>query len=191
MAAFFKVVLRLAVVVLIAVGALFSWVFLYTRDLPDIEHLAEFAPDSGNLVTDACLPGLAFAIPFDRIGKPFQDAVAAAEPVTSFSDEIARTLMCTKMERSARYQLDVLRLSWHMLLVGRYPDHVSRTYVFNWAAPSLHAAYTRRHDQRLAQRMGVPIRRGSRLKRHAATCDTSWLGSLKWRIDPHRATELC
>jgi|SRR5882762_5684516 len=114
MAAFFKVVLRLAVVVLIGVGALFSWVFLYTRDLPDIEHLAEFAPDSGNLVTDACLPGLAFAIPFDRIGKPFQDAVAAAEPVTSFSDEIARTLMCTKMERSARYQLDVLRLSWHI-----------------------------------------------------------------------------
>jgi len=78
-----------------------------------------------------------------------------------------------------------------MLLVGGYPDHVSRTYVFNWAATSLHAAYTRRHDQRLAQRMGVPIRRGSRLKRHAATCDTNWLGSLKWRIDPHRATELC
>ncbi len=48
-----------------------------------------------------------------------------------------------------------------MLLVGRYPDRVSRTYVFNWAAPSLHAAYTHRHDQRLAQRMGVPIRRGA------------------------------
>jgi len=57
MAVFFKVVLRLAVVVLIAVGALFSWVFLYTRDLPHIEHLAEFARDSGNLVTDACQDG--------------------------------------------------------------------------------------------------------------------------------------
>ena len=44
-----------------------------------------------------------------------------------------------------------------MLLAGRYPDHVSRTYVFDCAAPSLHAAYTRRHDQRVAQGMGVPF----------------------------------
>jgi hypothetical protein len=78
-----------------------------------------------------------------------------------------------------------------MLLAGRYPDDVSRTYVFDWAAPSLHAAYTRRHDQRLAQGIGVPIRRGSRLKRHAATCDTCWLESLKQLIDPHRDSELC
>ena len=73
-----------------------------------------------------------------------------------------------------------------MLLAGRYPDHVSRTYVFDWAVPSLPAAYTHRHDQRL----GVPIRRGPRLKRHAANCNTCWLGSLKHRIDPHRASEL-
>src|SRR6267378_5418070 len=40
-------------------------------------------------------------------------------------------------------------------------------------------------------RDGCAIRRGSRLKRHAATCNTCWLGSLKQRIDPHRASELC
>ena len=74
-----------------------------------------------------------------------------------------------------------------MLLAGRYPDDVSRTYVFDWAAPSLHAAYSRRHDQRL----GVPIRRGSRLKLYATSCNTCWLGSLKQRVNPYRASELC
>lgn len=114
MAALLKGVLGLAVLVLIAVGALCSWIFLYTRDLPDIEHLSDFAPDSGNPVTDTCLHGVTFAVPFDRIGKPFRDALASAEPPASFADQIARMLMCTKMERSARYQLDVFRLSWHI-----------------------------------------------------------------------------
>src|SRR6267142_3971486 len=114
MATLFKGVLGLAVLVMIAVGALCSWIFLYTRDLPDIEHLSDFAPDSGNQVTDTCLPGVAFAVPFDRIGKPIRDALASAEPASSFADQIARTLMCTKMERSARYQLDVFRLTWHV-----------------------------------------------------------------------------
>ncbi len=114
MATLFKGMLGLAVLVMIAVGALCSWIFLYTRDLPDIEHLSDFAPDSGNQVTDTCLPGVAFAVPFDRIGKPFRDALASAEPASSLADQIARTLMCTKMERSARYQLDVFRLSWQI-----------------------------------------------------------------------------
>lgn len=114
MAAMHKVVLGLAILALIALGALFSRIFLYARDLPDIEHLSEFAPDSGNQVTDTCLPGMASAIPVDRIGKSFRDALASAEPPTSFADQIARSLMCTKMERSARYQLDVFRLSWHI-----------------------------------------------------------------------------
>jgi hypothetical protein len=114
MATSYKVVLRLAVLLLVSVGALGCRIFLYTRDLPDIEHLTDFAPDSGNHVTDTCLPGLAFAIPFDRIGKPFRDAVASAEPTGSFSDQIARSLMCAKQESAGRYQLDVFRLSWHI-----------------------------------------------------------------------------
>src|ERR1700690_3645513 len=109
-----KVVLGLAVLLLIAVGALSCRSFLYTGDLPDIEHLTDFAPDSGNHVMDTCLPGLAFAVPFDRIGKPFRDAVASAELAASFPDQIARSLMCTKQERAGRYQLDVFRLSWRI-----------------------------------------------------------------------------
>src|SRR5208337_2405014 len=114
MATSYKVVFGLAILLLIVVGALTCRIFLYTRDLPDIEHLSDFAPDSGNQVTDTCLPGLAFAVPFDRIGKPFRDAVASAEPAASFPDQIARSLMCTKQERAGRYQLDVFRLSWHI-----------------------------------------------------------------------------
>jgi hypothetical protein len=93
MATLFKGVFGLAVLVMIAVGALCSWIFLYTRDLPDIEHLSDLAPDSGNQVTDTCLPGVAFAVPFDRIGKPFRDALTSVEPASSFADQIARTLM--------------------------------------------------------------------------------------------------
>jgi Transglycosylase len=114
MATSYKVLLGSAVLVLIAAGALISRVFLHTSDLPDIEHLSEFAPASGNQVTDTCLHGIAFAVPFDRIGKRFREALESAEPPTSFADQIARTLMCAKLERSARYQLDVFRLSWHI-----------------------------------------------------------------------------
>jgi Transglycosylase len=114
MAVAYKVAVGFAALVLIVVSALSGSVFLYTRDLPDIEHLADFAPDSGNQVTDTCLSGLAFAVPYDRIGKPFRDALASAEPASSFPYEIARSLMCGRRKGTARTQLDVFRLSWHI-----------------------------------------------------------------------------
>ncbi len=114
MAVLHKVLLGLAALVLIAAAGLCGWFFLYSGDLPKTEQLSEFAPPAGHLATDSCLAGLSFAVPFDRIGKPFQDALASAEPGISFSDEIARTLMCNRLERSVRYQLDVFRLSWHI-----------------------------------------------------------------------------
>ena len=114
MAALHRVLLGLAALVLIAAGGFCGWFFLYTGDLPKTDPLSEFVPTAGSLVTDSCLAGLSFAIPFDRIGKPFRDALASAEPDFSFSDQIARTLMCNRLESSARYQLDVFRLSWHI-----------------------------------------------------------------------------
>jgi len=54
------------------------------------------------------------AIPFDRIGKTLRDALATAEPAESLPDQIARTLMCNRRERSGRYQLNAFRLSWHI-----------------------------------------------------------------------------
>jgi transglycosylase-like protein len=114
MAALYKVLLALATLVLIAVSGFCVWVFFYTDDLPKTDSLSRFVPTAGSLVTDSCLASLSFAVPSDRIGKSFQDALASAEPGISFSDEIARTLMCNRLESPARYQLDVLRLSWHI-----------------------------------------------------------------------------
>jgi len=114
MAVLYKVSLGLAALLLIAAVLFCGWFFLYTDDLPKTDQLSEFAPTAGHFATDSCLTGLSFAIPFDRIGKPFQDALASAELGTSFSDQIARTLMCNRLERSARYQLDIFRLSWHI-----------------------------------------------------------------------------
>jgi transglycosylase-like protein len=109
-----KVLLGLAALVLIAVAGLCSWFFLYTNDLPKTEQLVEFAPTVSHFATDSCLADLSLAVPSDSIGKPFQDALASAEPGISFSDQIARTLMCNRLKGAARYQLDVFRLSWHI-----------------------------------------------------------------------------
>jgi hypothetical protein len=114
MARLYNVLLGFAALVLIATVSLCGWLFLYTNDLPKTEQLSEFAPTAAHLATDSCLAGLSFAIPFDRIGKPFQDALASTERSISLSDQIARTLMCDRRERSIRYQLDVVRLSWHI-----------------------------------------------------------------------------
>jgi hypothetical protein len=110
----YRILLGLAALVLIATLSLCGWFFLYTNDLPKTEQLSEFAPTAAHLTTDSCLAGLSFAIPFDRIGKPFQDALASAEPGISFSDQIARTLMCNRLERAGRHHLNVFRLSWHI-----------------------------------------------------------------------------
>jgi Transglycosylase len=114
MASLFKVSIELAVVLLIATVGTGGWWFLYGGDLPEVGYLSEFAPSEMRLTTDACLPGLSFAVPVDDIAKSFQDALLSAEPESSFSDQIARSLMCNKRESPARYQLDVFRLSWRI-----------------------------------------------------------------------------
>lgn len=89
--------------------------FFYTGDLPQTEQLSEFAPKAdGHPATDACLAGPSFVIPFERIGKPFQDALTSAEPRNTYAYEIALTLMCNKHESPAKYQLSVFRLAWHI-----------------------------------------------------------------------------
>jgi hypothetical protein len=131
MAALYKVLLGVVALILITVGAVCSWVFLYTGDLPKTDQLANFAPESPSLATDACLAGLSFAISFDHIGKPFRDALTSAEPNLSFSDQIARTLMCNRFERPLRYQLNVFRLSWHIR--RRFSEHQLFTIYLNRA----------------------------------------------------------
>jgi len=100
--------------VLLAVAGVCSWLFVYTGDLPDTDHLSQFAPSVQSLVFDSCLASPSIAIPFDRIGKTLQDALAAAESPTSLPDQIAGTLMCNHSGGMGRYHLNSFRLSWHI-----------------------------------------------------------------------------
>jgi membrane carboxypeptidase/penicillin-binding protein len=110
----YKISLSMAALVLMPIAAVCGWLFVYTGDLPDTDHLSQFAPRSPSPVLDSCLASPSMAIPFDRIGKTLRDALAAAEPAGSLSDQIARTLMCNRRERSGRYQLNAFRLGWHI-----------------------------------------------------------------------------
>ena len=68
----------LAVVVLgLALGVL--WLVYYSRDLPDFNALAQFAPTTTTEVSGACLEGHSIAIPFASIGKNLTNALNAAE----------------------------------------------------------------------------------------------------------------
>jgi hypothetical protein len=114
MAPLSRVLLTLLALILIAASGTSAWLFLYTGDLPNIEQLSEFAPAKAHLAAYDCLAGISFVVPFDRIGKSFKDALTAAEPSASYPYQIARRLMCSRLESSARYQLDVFRLTRHI-----------------------------------------------------------------------------
>jgi hypothetical protein len=87
---------------------------LAVGDLPEFDHLSQFAPNAQVVLLDSCLSGPSTSLPFDRIGKTFQDALVAAEPSSSLPDLIAITLMCNRRERAIQYELDTIRLSWHI-----------------------------------------------------------------------------
>jgi len=80
----YKTSLSMAALVLLALVGVCGWLFFYTGDLPDTKHLFQFAPSAQFTVLDSCLASPSMAIPFDRIGKTMQDALAAAESPTSF-----------------------------------------------------------------------------------------------------------
>lgn len=100
--------------VLLALAVVCGWFFVYTADLPDIEHLSQFAPSAQSPVFDSCLVSPSMAIPFNRIGKPLQDALFAAESPTSLPHQIAQTLTCNHTGGMGRYHANNLRLSWHI-----------------------------------------------------------------------------
>jgi penicillin-binding protein 1A len=71
-------VIVLGVIVLLATVGL-GWIFFYSRDLPDINALAEFAPSQVMLVSDPCLKTTSLAVPHDLIGNNLRAALQAAE----------------------------------------------------------------------------------------------------------------
>ena len=104
----------MAALLFVAVAGISVWLFLYTGDLPDIEHLSQFAPSVQSPVFESCLASPPTAIPLNRIGKPLQDALAAAESPTSLPHQIALSLMCNHTEGMGSYHANNLRLSWHI-----------------------------------------------------------------------------
>jgi penicillin-binding protein 1A len=68
----------LSVVALSVVGVAL-WIFVYSRDLPDISAMRAFAPTQTVQVSDPCLPAASVAIPYESIGDNLRAALRAAE----------------------------------------------------------------------------------------------------------------
>jgi membrane carboxypeptidase/penicillin-binding protein len=54
------------------------WIFVYSRDLPDMNALAQFAPAQGRQVSDPCIATASVAIPYEAIGNKLRAALRAA-----------------------------------------------------------------------------------------------------------------
>lgn len=63
----------------LAVGAILTWFFYYSGDLPDIQEMARYAPRQVSRVTDPCHSGDVVAISYDAIGYNFRAALNSAE----------------------------------------------------------------------------------------------------------------
>src|SRR5947209_3928307 len=77
-----------------------------------------------------------------------------------------------------------------VFLARRGPDHVTRSYLFDLAAPALDPTAARRHDQRLAQRVAVPCRPSARLERDTGSDRACGVGGVEQRVNPYSAREI-
>ena len=100
------------------------WFVYYSRDLPDINALAQFAPTATAEVADPCLPGPSTAIPYALFGKNLTNALHAdavsesgagviSQMFHAFTDQkfihratlstqISRTMFCTPSRMAKR-----------------------------------------------------------------------------------------
>src|SRR3954469_16971725 len=76
-----------------------------------------------------------------------------------------------------------------VLLARREPDDVARTDFLDLSAFTLHPAEAGRHDQRLAERMGVPGGARARLEGDERPGDTGGGRGAEQRIDANRPGE--
>jgi hypothetical protein len=113
-----KISLSIAALVLLPIVGICGWLFFFTGDLPDFDHLSQFAPSGQAVVLDYWLAGPSTVVTFNGIGKPLRDALTTAEPTRQFPaaslpDRIAVTLLC-KREGEGKRHLNEFRLSWHI-----------------------------------------------------------------------------
>ena len=102
--------LGLGVVALSIVGGAL-WIFVYSRDLPDMSTLTVFAPPQAAHVSDPCLPAASVAIPYESIGVNLRGALSAveareddpsvlAEMYRGFTDHKAHATLSMQISRS-------------------------------------------------------------------------------------------
>lgn len=99
----YKTSLSMAALGLLAIAGVCGWLFVYTGDLPDFDHLSQFAPSAQSVVSDSCLASPSTVVAFDGIGKPLRDALATAEPTrplpaASLANRVAGTLLGNRRE---------------------------------------------------------------------------------------------
>lgn len=130
MRALVRILLGGVCVVVLVISAGLFWILSYSRDLPEMKALAQFAPLSAMHVSDPCLRAATVAIPYDSIGDNLHAALSAVEGsiddpglVTetyrsfmhqtnphrdALSLQISRTMFCTPSKALTR-QLEELR----------------------------------------------------------------------------------
>jgi penicillin-binding protein 1A len=79
----------LAIILAVVVGL--TWLYFYSRALPDAVALAQFAPATARQVSDPCLKAASVAIPYDSIGDNMRAALSAAEAKEDGSGVLAET----------------------------------------------------------------------------------------------------
>ena len=85
-----KISLSVAALVLLPIIGVCGWLFIYTGDLPDFDHLSQFAPSAQSVVPDSCLAGPSTVVTFGEIGTPLRDALATAELAQPFPSASVR-----------------------------------------------------------------------------------------------------
>src|SRR5438477_4641227 len=77
-----------------------------------------------------------------------------------------------------------------MLFARRAPDHVAGPDDLDRAAPALHEAAARRDDERLTERMRVPITARAWLDRYVGTARPCRSGCLEKLVDAYRPCDI-
>lgn len=117
----------------LAIVGILGWFFLYAGDLPDVEQLAQFAPDAPAVVSVPCLLKSITVVPASKVGKELRDAIQAMEPEKMRSFQVASFTLCGEKRRSNwKYALDEYRLishiRWHFSKDQIFQIYMNRVY---------------------------------------------------------------
>jgi len=94
-------------VIALALAGGLAWAYFDTRDLPDTESLAQFAPARKMAVFDPCRHASSVAVPYEMIGGNLRAAVGAAEA----SENGPGVIRATYRSFSATRELNAVSLS--------------------------------------------------------------------------------